>query len=567
MSISKPTVAFCILGAAHDRSALGPESMRWRPILDLCAGNRPRIDRLELLVQPELEMLAEIVHRQLRHVAPQTEVQLQMLPFLSPWDLPQVHEALGHFARAYPFRPDEEHYLLHLTTSTAVQQVGLILLWAERVWPAQLAFAPRNERNEPSGITILSLPAEVGSELALPSPSTTFATVENASEAIAGAPLPAPLAVEPSLQDVELLTTKSPLLQEAERHIHAVASHTEAPILIQGPAGSGKTRLARRILALKQLRAGRTGPGLEVACAALPSEKALELLVGRCANPKNRDERVPGFLQNVDGGPLLLDEVDALPTEAQAALCHVLETGQVKALGDMVGEPCRVSIIATTRCDLAKATGQAGLRDDLASRLSVFSFTLPALHERNGDVSLWLEQWEPGDGTLWRGDLSHQHLPKLTSAARERLVAWLGASETHLKNGFRDLEAAWIRLATFASEGEIRLEDIEREIQHLSRQESASDGTDALDANWHGLAQVLGDEGVGQLDRFDRVQLEDVLRVCAQSSSLSDAGRQLFAASRARKRSQNDADRLRKYLARFGLTFAEVQERLEDTSN
>ena len=61
---------------------------------------------------------------------------------------------------------------------------------------------------------------------------------------------------------------------------------------------------------------------------------------------------------------------------------------------------------------------------------------------------------------------------------------------------------------------------------------------------------LLGDTA---LDRFDRVQLAEVLRVCRASSSLSEAGRALFAVSRAQRTSVNDADRLRKYLARFGL--------------
>ena len=61
------------------------------------------------------------------------------------------------------------------------------------------------------------------------------------------------------------------------------------------------------------------------------------------------------------------------------------------------------------------------------------------------------------------------------------------------------------------------------------------------------------------LDEFDRVQLAAVIRICRQSASLSAAGRRLFAASRAEKASQNDADRLRKYLARFGLDWAALR--------
>ena len=72
------------------------------------------------------------------------------------------------------------------------------------------------------------------------------------------------------------------------------------------------------------------------------------------------------------------------------------------------------------------------------------------------------------------------------------------------------------------------------------------------------MLAVLGEERAAEIDRFDRVQLADVLRVCKASRSLSEAGRTLFAASRAKKTSVNDADRLRKYLARFGLAWSDL---------
>ena len=61
------------------------------------------------------------------------------------------------------------------------------------------------------------------------------------------------------------------------------------------------------------------------------------------------------------------------------------------------------------------------------------------------------------------------------------------------------------------------------------------------------------------LDRFDRAQLLEVYAVCSQSESLSAAGRQLFDVSRQSKQSSNDADRLRKYLARFDLQFSDFR--------
>jgi transcriptional regulatory protein RtcR len=73
------------------------------------------------------------------------------------------------------------------------------------------------------------------------------------------------------------------------------------------------------------------------------------------------------------------------------------------------------------------------------------------------------------------------------------------------------------------------------------------------------LEELMTDEQLAGVDLFDRVQLAEVVRICRNSESLSAAGRTLFAASRASKAQPNDADRLRKYLARFGLSWAQTQ--------
>ena len=99
-----------------------------------------------------------------------------------------------------------------------------------------------------------------------------------------------------------------------------------------------------------------------------------------------------------------------------------------------------------------------------------------------------------------------------------------------------------------APAGRIDLPTVEEEIARLeaSWAERAPPRAEEDDP----VADVLGDTPI---DRFDRAQLAEVIRVCRASRSLSDAGRALFAVSRAEKRSVNDADRLRKYLARFEL--------------
>ena len=72
------------------------------------------------------------------------------------------------------------------------------------------------------------------------------------------------------------------------------------------------------------------------------------------------------------------------------------------------------------------------------------------------------------------------------------------------------------------------------------------------------LHDLLGDRRES-LDLFDKAQLACVIRICRESRSLSEAGRTLFAESRKKKSNPNDADRLRKYLASFGLDWGSVR--------
>jgi transcriptional regulatory protein RtcR len=72
------------------------------------------------------------------------------------------------------------------------------------------------------------------------------------------------------------------------------------------------------------------------------------------------------------------------------------------------------------------------------------------------------------------------------------------------------------------------------------------------------LLEFLGPERLDGLDLFDRIQLSRVIEVCERSRSLSDAGRALYSASRGKKTTVNDADRVRKYLARFGIEWAKI---------
>ena len=144
---------------------------------------------------------------------------------------------------------------------------------------------------------------------------------------------------------------------------------------------------------------------------------------------------------------------------------------------------------------------------------------------------------------------------RVASPARARFLRFALSPEAAWTANFRDLNAAVTRMATLAPGGRITEETVDAEAMRLRRHWRGADRTegDVL------LVEVLGAEAMAGLDRFVRVQLADVIRVCRESRSLSDAGRTLFAESRKRRKRVNDADRLRKYLATFDLTWDDVQ--------
>ena len=119
------------------------------------------------------------------------------------------------------------------------------------------------------------------------------------------------------------------------------------------------------------------------------------------------------------------------------------------------------------------------------------------------------------------------------------------------------INAMLTRLATLAPDGRIDLATVQAE---LSRQRH--DATHSEDGV-HDLECLLGEDYRERYDLFDVMQLSDVVEVCRGCTTLSEAGRKLFAVTRQAKSNPNDADRLKKYLAHFGLTFQNIQKQYE----
>jgi len=183
-----------------------------------------------------------------------------------------------------------------------------------------------------------------------------------------------------------------------------------APVLITGPNGAGKERIAEIVHANSAVR---DAPFVAVNCGALPSELAEAELFGAEAGAYTGANRQrEGRFEQADGGTLFLDEIGNLPLAVQVKLLRVLETGDFQRLGSNRVRRARVRVLSATNADLPQMIRDGRFREDLYYRLNVIELHLPALAERMDDVDPLAEAFLRESGAVLSAearDLLHQH--------------------------------------------------------------------------------------------------------------------------------------------------------------
>ena len=525
----KTKVVIGFLGTQLDAGDGPARWERWRPTVSLGMHEDFLVDRMELLVDERRN--GKTVHRireDLAQVSPETDVRIHDTYIANPWDFESVYETLYAFARTYPFDPENEDYYVHITTGTHVAQICLFLLTESRHLPGRLlqASPPRKQGVTASAgeLSVIDLDLSRYDRLA-----QRFQDEQQ----------------EDRLHLKSGIATRNAAFNRMIDQIETVGSRSVAPILLMGPTGAGKSQLARRLFELKQARRELSGRFVEVNCATLRGDGAMSALFGHVkgAYTGAAGERA-GLLRSADKGLLFLDEIGELGADEQAMLLRALEDKRFLPVGGDREVASDFQLIAGTNRDLGKRVSEGRFRDDLYARLNIWSFHLPGLAERMEDI-------EPNlDYELERYARDENRRVTFNKEARARYLAFAMSGDAPWSGNFRDLGASVIRMATLAPAGRINMECVDEEIGRLRRLWRHDDGADVL-------RDLLGDN-VDELDLFDRVQLREVILLCRRSKNISDAGRQLFAASRAKRASTNDSDRLRKYLARFDLSWEAV---------
>jgi DNA-binding NtrC family response regulator len=255
----------------------------------------------------------------------------------------------------------------------------------------------------------------------------------------------------------QLEASRSPLMQEALRHLRMVAP-TPLTVLLEGESGVGKELMARWVH-VHSTRAA--GPFVAVNMAAIPHNLVESTLFGHEKGSFTGAERQRlGKFELADGGTLFLDEVGELDIAAQAKLLRALQEREVERLGGVEPVPVDVRIVAATNRDLEADVLAGRFRKDLWFRLNVVRLRVPPLRQRAEDLPDLV-------ATLARrhGGAMNREPPVFSAEALRALssYSWPG--------NVRELENLVMRLVAMRPGGQVRIEDIPPEycLEHLGQ--------------------------------------------------------------------------------------------------
>ena len=186
------------------------------------------------------------------------------------------------------------------------------------------------------------------------------------------------------------LVGKSSVINQMQSLVAKVAA-SEATVLVRGETGTGKELVARSI---HELSHRVDGPLVTVNCGGLPEQLVESELFGhRRGAFTGASEHRAGLFEVANGGTLFLDEVGELPPALQSRLLRVLESGEIRRVGDNHPITVDVRVVCATHRSLEEMVFAGSFREDLLFRLNTFEIRVPALREHMSDLLLLIKHF------------------------------------------------------------------------------------------------------------------------------------------------------------------------------
>ena len=186
------------------------------------------------------------------------------------------------------------------------------------------------------------------------------------------------------------LVGTAPALERMQDLVRRVAA-SDATVLVRGETGTGKELVARSI---HEQSPRATGPLVTVNCGGLPEQLVESELFGhRRGAFTGADEHRAGLFEVADGGTLFLDEIGELPPALQSRLLRVLESGEIRRVGDNHPIIVDVRVVCATHRSLEEMVAAGHFREDLLFRINTFEIETPPLRERLDDLPALVEHF------------------------------------------------------------------------------------------------------------------------------------------------------------------------------
>jgi len=298
---------------------------------------------------------------------------------------------------------------------------------------------------------------------------------------------------------------KSTLMQELREHVRHVAKH-DTPVLLQGEVGTGLNMIAHYLH-----NHGRMGgPFMELNIAALNADQIGAELFGY----EKAGQVFPGALEQVGNGTLLLNNIDALDSTAQAKLTSAIENMHFTRIGGKTVINMQARLISASHYNLNERVTQKKFRGDLYYRLNVLPINLPPLRDHREDVPELLNYYV----TLF---VDQEKLPyrKFSMAAQNRLRNY------HWPANVRELMNLVHRLLITGGNEEISLAEVDASLTQQPAQAASTlpidydrplrEARDIFERTYfeHQLRKTHGSVGkVAQISGIERTHLYRKLR-------------------------------------------------------
>ncbi|KZY60178.1 AAA family ATPase [Oleiphilus sp. HI0071] len=391
-------------------------------------------------------------------------VQVHPCSLRSPVDFGDIYLALNSCLTQLTQSKNSQELSIHLSPGTPSMTAVSILLGKTKY---NTKFVQSFRK---SGAQFIEIPFELSAEYIPAAKSLDGKQISQLAEA--SAPIDAAF---------DNIVTRNPHMKKLKAQAQILAER-DVPVLIYGETGTGKELFAR---AIHNASSRSDKPFIPLNCGAIPAELVDSVLFGhkKGAFTGATSDR-PGVFEQANGGTLFLDEFGELEPHVQVRLLRVLQERCFVPVGGTNEQRVDVRLITATHRNLMEAVAEGSFREDLFYRVAVGVLHLPALREREGDLTLLSDQLMR---TMSKSDPTLEN--KIISPEAKNIInrhSWRG--------NVRELQSTILRAALWCQGNTITAEDIRQALFKMPEKELNVLGRDV--SQGIDIQEIMGDVAV-----------------------------------------------------------------------